>query len=59
VVQGGEETRLHIGPAALVLVLLLGPHEFGILVQVGLLLDQIEGEGRDLNIQNTLADRPI
>lgn len=47
-VEGGEEAGLDIGPAALVLVLLLGPHKLGVLVEVGLLLDQIEGEGRNL-----------
>lgn len=48
VIQRGKETGLDIRPAALVLVLLLCPDQLGIPVQIRLLLDQIEGERRDL-----------
>lgn len=51
VVQRSEESWLHVCPAALVLVLLLCPDQLGVLVEIRLFLDQIEGERR--NLQDT------
>lgn len=52
VAKSGQETWLNVRPATLVFVFLLSPHQFGVLVEISLFLDQIEGEGRDL--KNTI-----
>lgn len=47
-VNSGAHARLHVVVVALVLVLLLTPHQVGVGVFLRLSLDQVEGERREL-----------